>query len=119
MWVIPDTAGITPCYEQLDINEQLQQGGWTTLASGMPKHSNLRAIGIRQKRAALDVACIRPAETLLITTLPLRSSLRRARRSRDGRSQLCAVTGDAAGLTAPNVSGSQQVRRAPRSSCGR
>ena len=56
MWVIPDEAGITPGYEQLDIGDELDRGGWTTLASGMPGHAGRRAIGIRQKHAALHVA---------------------------------------------------------------
>jgi len=70
MWTIPDTAGTVPGYEQLDINEQLGQGGWTTLASGMAKHGSRRAIGIRQKHAALHVSRVRPGETLEIATAP-------------------------------------------------
>ncbi|MGW4645858.1 pirin family protein [Kitasatospora sp. NPDC004289] len=70
MWVIPDTAGIAPGYEQLDINDQLTQGGWTVLASGMGKHAGQRAIGIRQKHAALHVARLRPAETVDTATAP-------------------------------------------------
>ncbi|BAJ27669.1 MULTISPECIES: pirin family protein [Kitasatospora] len=70
MWTIPDTAGIAPGYEQLDINDQLARGGWTTLASGMGKHANQRAIGIRQKHAALHVARLRPDETLELATAP-------------------------------------------------
>ncbi|MET8537453.1 pirin family protein [Streptomyces sp. NPDC005065] len=70
MWMIPDTAGIAPGYEQLDINDQLREGGWITLASGMPKHSSLRAIGIRQQHAALHVARVRPAEILQLPNAP-------------------------------------------------
>ncbi|MFI5530717.1 pirin family protein [Kitasatospora sp. NPDC051853] len=70
MWVIPDAAGIAPGYEQLDINDQLARGGWTTLASGMGKHANQRAIGIRQKHAALHVARLRPEETVGTVTAP-------------------------------------------------
>lgn len=70
MWTIPDTAGTVPGYEQLDINEQLSQGGWTTLASGMAKHDDRRAIGIRQRHAALHVARVRPGETLEMATAP-------------------------------------------------
>ncbi|MER5636175.1 pirin family protein [Kitasatospora sp. NPDC002227] len=70
MWVIPDAAGIKPGYEQLDINDQLDQGGWTTLASGMSRHANQRAISFRQKHAALHVSRIRPGETLEAATAP-------------------------------------------------
>ena len=51
-------------------NDELDRGGWTTLASGMPGHAGRRAIGIRQKHAALHVARIRPGETLQIATAP-------------------------------------------------
>ncbi|WP_327420272.1 pirin family protein [Streptomyces sp. NBC_01527] len=70
MWVLPDTAGVTPGYEQLDINAPLDQGGWVTLASGMSKHSGARAISIRQKHAALHVARLRPAETVQAAAAP-------------------------------------------------
>ncbi|AUG76398.1 hypothetical protein CFP65_1504 [Kitasatospora sp. MMS16-BH015] len=70
MWTIPDTAGIQPGYEQLDINEELARGGWVTLASGMPEHASQRAIGIRQKHAALHVARVRAGETLRLPDAP-------------------------------------------------
>ncbi|MFI9273358.1 pirin family protein [Kitasatospora sp. NPDC052896] len=70
MWTIPDTAGIQPGYEQLDINDELARGGWVALASGMPEHVSRRAIAIRQKNAALHVARIRPGETLELPTAP-------------------------------------------------
>ncbi|MET8128235.1 hypothetical protein ABZV67_30980 [Streptomyces sp. NPDC005065] len=61
---------MTPGYEQLDINAPLDEGGWVTLASGMPKDSGARAISIRQKHAALHVARLRPAETVQAATAP-------------------------------------------------
>ncbi|MFF3890322.1 pirin family protein [Streptomyces sp. NPDC001914] len=70
MWVLPDTANVTPGYEQLDINAPLKQGGWVTLASGMAKHSGVRAISVRQKHAALHVARLRPDETVQAATAP-------------------------------------------------
>ncbi|GAA2157106.1 pirin-like bicupin family protein [Kitasatospora kazusensis] len=70
MWTIPDTAGTVPGYEQLDINDQLSEGGWTTLASGMAKHAQQRAIGVRQKHAALHVTRLRAGETLETVTAP-------------------------------------------------
>ncbi len=79
VWVLPDEAGIKPGYEQLDIDDELALGGWTTLASGLPR----RAIGIRRKHAALHVARVRPGKTLLITTAPF-THLFLARGSRTG-----------------------------------
>jgi redox-sensitive bicupin YhaK (pirin superfamily) len=70
MWVFPDEQGIEPGYEQLDINEELNRGGWTTVASGMPKHRDHRAISIRQKHAALQAARMTANETLRIPTAP-------------------------------------------------
>jgi len=70
MWVLPDEPGIAPGYEQLDISDQLAAGGWTVLASGMPRHSGQRAIGIRQRHAALHVARMRPAEVLETVAAP-------------------------------------------------
>ncbi len=60
MWVLPDERGITPGYEQLDINDELATGRLVTVASGMTKHSDGRAIGIQQKDAALHAARLQP-----------------------------------------------------------
>ena len=35
MWVVPDEGGITPGYEQLEIEPELLSGGLVTVASGM------------------------------------------------------------------------------------
>ncbi len=40
MWVVPDESGITPGYQQLEIDDELLRGGLVTIASGMPEHSN-------------------------------------------------------------------------------
>ncbi|MGW3513510.1 pirin family protein [Streptomyces sp. NPDC000994] len=98
MWVIPDEAGIKPGYEQLDINDELARGGWTTLASGMPRHAHQRAIGIRQKHAALHVARIRPNETLPIVTAPF-THLFLARGSAELEGAGPLATGDAVRIT--------------------
>ncbi|WP_405878586.1 pirin family protein [Streptomyces sp. NBC_01136] len=99
MWVLPDTANVSPGYEQLDINAPLAQGGWATLASGMPKHSGTRAISIRQKHAALHVARLRPAETLHIATAPfVHVFVAKGALSLEGSGPL--TQGDAARITA-------------------
>src|ERR687886_1750781 len=38
MWVVPDEAGITPGYEQLEIDHELLSGGLVPVASGRPEH---------------------------------------------------------------------------------
>ncbi|MFE7312401.1 pirin family protein [Streptomyces sp. NPDC057555] len=98
MWVIPDEAGIRPGYEQLDINDELARGGWTTLASGMPQHADHRAIGIRQKHAALHVSRVRPGETLQLVTAPF-AHLFVARGSVELEGAGHLATGDAARVT--------------------
>jgi redox-sensitive bicupin YhaK (pirin superfamily) len=70
MWVLPDERGIAPGYEQLDIGTELDAGGWVTVASGMPRHRDRRAISIHQKHAALHAARMSPGETLTVPTAP-------------------------------------------------
>ena len=50
MWVLPDTERVTPGYEQLDINADLDRGGLVPVASGKGHEG---AISIRQRTAAL------------------------------------------------------------------
>ena len=67
MWVVPDETGITPGYEQLEIDDSALRGGLVTIASGMPKHRNETAIRIRNRFAALHGARLQPGDTV---TLP-------------------------------------------------
>src|SRR5215213_5191849 len=48
MWIPPDTAGIEPGYEQMDINGELGKGGLVPIASGKG-HAN--AVTIHQRDA--------------------------------------------------------------------
>ncbi|MDP2289646.1 MAG: pirin family protein [Actinomycetota bacterium] len=50
MWVPPDTAGIQPGYEQLDLNDALAAGGLVPIASGQGHEG---AIRIHQRDAVL------------------------------------------------------------------
>ncbi len=52
MWVLPDERNLTADYEQLDIGDELASGALVTVASGMSKHVDDRAIRIKQKDAA-------------------------------------------------------------------
>lgn len=67
MWVPPDTERITPSYEQLDINRNLDRGGLIPIASGRGHES---AIGIKQKNAVLWGARLRPGELVQIPDAP-------------------------------------------------
>ena len=50
MWVLPDTEGIDPGYQQMDINDQLAAGGLVPIASGQGHDA---AISIQQRDAVL------------------------------------------------------------------
>lgn len=64
MWVVPDESGITPGYQQLEIDDELLRGGLVTIASGMPEHSDDAAITIRNKYAALHGARMQPGDSI-------------------------------------------------------
>jgi redox-sensitive bicupin YhaK (pirin superfamily) len=59
MWVVPDTEGIAPGYQQLDINAELDRGGLVPIASGQGHDA---AISIRQRDAVLWGGRLRPGE---------------------------------------------------------
>ena len=62
MWVVPDEAGITPGYEQLEIDHELLAGGLVPVASGMPAYADHSAIRIKNKYAAMHVARMQPGQ---------------------------------------------------------
>ncbi|MEN4474187.1 pirin family protein [Mycolicibacterium cosmeticum] len=64
MWVLPDQAGITPGYQQLEIDDELLRGGLVTIASGMPEHRNNTAISIANRFAALHGARLQPGDSV-------------------------------------------------------
>lgn len=68
MWVLPDEAGITPGYEQLEIDHELLSGGLVPVASGMKEYADHSAIRIKNKYAAMHVARIQPDQEPI--TLP-------------------------------------------------
>jgi len=64
MWVLPDTNGIKPGYQQLDINAALAGGGLVPIASGKGHDA---AIAIHQRDAVLWGGRLQAGETV---TLP-------------------------------------------------
>ena len=70
MWVVPDEDGITPGYEQLEIDDELLRGGLVPVASGMAKHDGAAAIRIKNKDAALHAARMRPGEVIELPEAP-------------------------------------------------
>jgi hypothetical protein len=63
MWVLPDTERIDPGYEQLDINDQLADGGLVPVASGKGHDA---AIRIRQRDAVLWAGRLSAGERVVV-----------------------------------------------------
>ena len=83
MCVVPDEAGITPSYEQLEIDHELLVVEQLVLvASGMPTYADHSAIRIKNKYAALHVARMQPGQAPI--TPPDAPSLDGVRRPRTG-----------------------------------
>lgn len=70
MWVVPDESGITPGYEQLEIDGELLAGGLVTVASGMDRHRDVAAIRIKNRYAAMHAARLRPGQHIQLPDAP-------------------------------------------------
>jgi redox-sensitive bicupin YhaK (pirin superfamily) len=67
MWVLPDTRGIAPGYEQRDVNDALADGGLVPVASGQGHEG---AIAIHQRDAALFAGRLAPGEAVTVPEGP-------------------------------------------------
>jgi redox-sensitive bicupin YhaK (pirin superfamily) len=67
MWVIPDTAGVTPGYEQLDLSERLDAGGLVAVAYGAGHDG---AIAIHQRDATMWVARLGAGDAVTVPAAP-------------------------------------------------
>lgn len=67
MWVVPDTPGIAPGYQQLDVNDRLAQGGLQLVAGG---NGDEGAIHIHQRDAAMWVGRLSDGETVTLPDAP-------------------------------------------------
>ncbi|MDP9465959.1 MAG: pirin family protein [Actinomycetota bacterium] len=70
MWVVPDESGITPGYEQLEIDGELLGGGLVPVASGMPRDDGAAAIRIANRDAALHAARLQPGQSVTLPEAP-------------------------------------------------
>lgn len=68
MWVIPDEFGITPSYQQHEIDDAALAGRLVTIASGMPGSD--AAITLHNRGAALHGARLRPGDTVDLPPAP-------------------------------------------------
>jgi redox-sensitive bicupin YhaK (pirin superfamily) len=67
MWVLPDTTGIEPGYEQRDLRDALEAGGLVVVASGQGHEG---AVSIHQRDATLSVGRLAAGETVPIPDAP-------------------------------------------------
>jgi redox-sensitive bicupin YhaK (pirin superfamily) len=70
MWIVPDTPGIAPGYEQLDVTPELERGGLVPVASGMPRHAGAAAIRIANKYSALHAGRLAAGDTVSLPDSP-------------------------------------------------
>lgn len=99
MWVVPDENGITPGYEQLEIDPDRLAGRLVTVASGMDRHADETAIRIRNRYAALHVARLEPGQSIELPDAPyLHLFVPRGTADLEGTGAL--ATGDAVRFTA-------------------
>jgi quercetin 2,3-dioxygenase len=105
MWVVPDEGGISPGYEQLEIDHELLSGALVPVASGMPGHDGAAAIRIKNRYAALHAARLQPGQSVQLPEAPfLHLFVPRGRVTMEGAGPLAA--GDAVRFTA---TGGQRV----------
>jgi redox-sensitive bicupin YhaK (pirin superfamily) len=105
MWVVPDENGITPGYEQLEIEDELLRGGLVPVASGMGRHDGASAIRIRNRHAALHAARLGVDQSVELPEAPyLHLFVARGTVDLEGAGTL--VAGDAVRFTA---TGGQRV----------
>src|SRR4051794_36712303 len=67
MWVLPDTQGIAPGYEQRDLGAAIGAGGLVVVASG---HDDDGAVTIHQRDATLLVGRLQEGEAVTVPAAP-------------------------------------------------
>jgi redox-sensitive bicupin YhaK (pirin superfamily) len=67
MWVLPDTEGVTPGYEQRDVNDLLAPGGLVPVASGQGHEG---AVTLHQRDAVLHAGRLAPGEAVDVPDAP-------------------------------------------------
>jgi len=68
MWVVPDEAGVTPGYEQREIDAELLSGALVPVASGLDGHDS--AIRIANRYAGLHAARLQPGQQVELPEAP-------------------------------------------------
>jgi hypothetical protein len=94
MWVVPDTQGVEPGYEQLDVNDRLAEGGLQLVAAGDGRDG---AIHIHQRNAAMWVGRLAAGEQVALPDAPFVHVFVARGEAALGDTRL--LTGDAARIT--------------------
>ena len=68
MWVVPDEIGISPSYQQHEIDSGLLDGELVTIASGIPGHE--AAITLHNRNAALHATRLGPGDSVSLPQAP-------------------------------------------------
>jgi redox-sensitive bicupin YhaK (pirin superfamily) len=98
MWVLPDTQGVAPGYEQSDLGGRLANGGLVAIASGQGHEG---AVAIHQKGAVLWGSRLAPGGRVVVPTAPhVHLFVAAGDGALDDVGSL--ATGDAVRLTAPD-----------------
>jgi redox-sensitive bicupin YhaK (pirin superfamily) len=97
MWVLPDTKGVAPGYEQRDLGERLREGGLVAIASGQGHEG---AVSIHQRGAVLWGARLGAGGSVAVPDTPhVHLFVAVGAGTLDGVGTL--ATGDAVRLTGP------------------
>lgn len=70
MWVVPDTEGLEPGYQQHELSATDLRSGLVTVASGMDRHADLTAITINNRYAALHAAQLVDGDSVTVPDAP-------------------------------------------------
>ena len=108
MWVVPDETGISPSYQQHEIDPELLGAELVTIASGIPGRE--AAITLHNRNAALHGARLQPGDSVSLPPAPyLHLFLPRGRATVEGTGEL--EEGDAVRFT--NADGPRLTASAP------
>ncbi|WP_280346973.1 pirin family protein [Nocardia neocaledoniensis] len=99
MWIPPDTPGVTPSYQELDIDGDLRGNALVPVASGMPRHRGAAAIGLGNRHATFHVARLDEGRSITVPDAPY-GHVFVARGSVDFEDHGTLAQGDAVRLTA-------------------
>ncbi len=68
MWVVPDESGITPEYQQHEVDAGMLEGNLVTIASGIPGRHG--AIALHNRNAALHATRLRTGDAVSLPQAP-------------------------------------------------